>query len=87
MMSESPRQFNICTHHVAANASVAPFVSTTEDVPHPKDFYTHAQNFQFVGCCGVFQNKVVTLNNGKFAVFDDPLDTFVRFRMCFAFDA
>ena len=56
-------------------------------VPYANDFYTHAQNFQFVGCCGVFQNKVVTLNNGKFAVFDDALDTFVRFRMCFAFDA
>ena len=87
MMSESPRRFNNFTLHVAANASVAPFVSKTEDVPYPNDFYTYVQNFQFVGCCGVFQNKVVTLNNGKFAVFDDALDTFVRFRLCFAFDA
>ena len=64
---------------VTANASVAPFVPTTVDVPYPKRFHTHAQNVQSVGGCNVFQNKVVTLNSGKFAVFDDTLDSFVWF--------
>ena len=36
--SESPKQFNIFTPHVTANVSVAPFVSTTVDVPCPNDF-------------------------------------------------
>ena len=34
-----------------------------------------------------FQNKVVTQNNGKFAVSDDTLDSFAWFCLCFAFDA
>ena len=38
MMSESPRQFGILTLHVTANVSVAPFVSTTVNVPYPDDF-------------------------------------------------
>ena len=71
-MSESPRHFSIFIHHVTANVSVAPFVSTTVDVPYPNDFHIHAQNFQSVGRCSVFQNKEA-LNDGKFAVFDDTL--------------
>ena len=38
MMSESPRKFSIFTAHVTANVSVAPFVSTTVDLPYPNDF-------------------------------------------------
>ena len=38
MMSENPRQNNIFIPHVTANVSVAPFVSTTMDVPYPNDF-------------------------------------------------
>ena len=40
---------------------------------------------QSIGSCNIFHNKVVTLNNGKFAVFDDTLDSFVWFSLCFAF--
>ena len=87
MMSESPKQFNIFSHHVTANVSVARFVSTTVDVPYPNDFTYMLKTFQSVGGCNSFQNKVVTLNNWKFAVFDGALDTFVGFRLCFAFDA
>ena len=83
MMPESPRQFNIFTLHVTANVSVALFVSTTVNVPYPNGFHIHAQNFQSVGRCSVFQNKVIALNNERFAVFDDTLDSFVRFRLCF----
>ena len=86
MVSESSRQLNIFTPHVTANVSVAPFVSTTRCAV-PKRFHMHAQNFQSVACCNIFQNKVTTLNNRKFAVFDDALDTLVRLRFCFAFDA
>ena len=35
MMSERLEQFNIFTAHTAANVSVAPFVSTTVDMPYP----------------------------------------------------
>ena len=31
-------------------------------------------------------SKVVTLNNVKFAVFEDTTDSFVWFCLCFAFD-
>ena len=40
MMSESFRQFNIFPLHVTAHASVAPFDSTTVDVPYTNDFTT-----------------------------------------------
>ena len=85
-MSESPRQFNIFTLHVTAKVSVAPFISTTVDVPYPNGSTYMLQTFS-VGSRNVFQNKVVTLNKGKFAVFDDTLDSLVRFSLCFAFDA
>ena len=58
---------------------------TTVVVPYPNDFTKHALNVQSVGSCNIFENKVVTLNNGKFAVFDDTLDSFECFS--FAFDA
>ena len=38
MLSESPRPLRIFTTHVIANVSVAPFVSTTVDVPYPNGF-------------------------------------------------
>ena len=38
MMPESPRQFNIFTAHTTANVSVAPFISTTVDMPYPNVF-------------------------------------------------
>ena len=82
MMSENPRQINIVTPHVTANVSVAPV-----DVPYPNDFTYMLKNFQSVGCCGVFHNKVVALNIWNFAVFDGALDTFARLSLCFAFDA
>ena len=76
MMSQSPRHFNIFTLHVTANVSVAPFVSTTVDVPYPEDFtYMHkscSPSESAVSC----KNMVVTLNSGKFAVFGDTLDFF-----------
>ena len=52
-----------------------------------KRFHIHAQNFQSVGGCNIFQNKVVTLNSWKFADFDGELDAFEGFRLCVAFDA
>ena len=73
MMSESPRQFNIFTPHVTSNVSVA----TTLDVPYPNDFTYMLKTFQSVGGCNILQNKVVTLNSWKFAVFAGALDTFV----------
>ena len=87
MMSENPGQFNTFTPHVTTNVSVATFVSTTVDVPYQNDFTYVLKNFQSVGRCRVFQNQITALNNGKFAAFGDTLDSFVRFRLCFAFDA
>ena len=85
MMSECARQFNIFTHHVIANVSFAPFVSTTVDVPYPDDFTHIARPSQSIGSCNIFQNKVVTLNSGNFADFDDTLISFVWLGLCFAF--
>ena len=50
-------------------------------------FHIHSQHLQSVGMLQHFQNKVVTQNNGKFAVFEDTLDSFAWFCLCFAFDA
>ena len=40
--------------------------------------------FHSIESCNIFQNKVVTLNNGKVAVFDDALNSFVCFCLWFA---
>ena len=77
IMSESPRQFNIFTLHVTANVSVAPFVSITVDVPHPNRFTCMLSTFGPSDAAVIFQNKVVTLNNWNFAVFDCALDSLV----------
>ena len=69
MMPEGPGQFNFSTLHIAANVSVAPFVSTTVDVLHPQSS-THMLNmFSPSEAATSFNTKVVTLYNGKFAVF------------------
>ena len=38
MVSERPRLLNHFTLHVAPNATFAPFISTTVDIPNPNDF-------------------------------------------------
>ena len=38
MMPESPRQFSFFTAYITANVSVAPFISTTVDMPYPTVF-------------------------------------------------
>ena len=87
MLSESTRQISIFTTHVIANVSVAPFVSNNSGCAVPKRFHIHAQHFQSTGSCNIFQNMVVMLISGKFAVFGDTLNSFVWFSQCFAFDA
>ena len=86
MMSEGPSQLNIFTTHVTANVSVSPFVSTSVDVPYPNEFTYMLKTFSLSEAAVSFKNNVVTLNNGKFAVFGGTFVSFV-FCLCFAFDA
>ena len=57
MMSESPRQFNIFTLHITANLSVAPFVSTTVDVPYLNDFIYMLNTFSQSEAVTSFETK------------------------------
>ena len=56
-MCERPRQINIFTLHVTANVSVAPFVSTTVDVPYPNDFTYRLTTFSPSEAATSFFNK------------------------------
>ena len=67
MMSESPRQFNMFTLHVTANVSVD-FRLNNCGLAVSNRCLIHAQHFQYIGSCSIFQNKVVILNNGIFAL-------------------
>ena len=57
VVSESPRQFNIFIHHVTANVSVAPLVSTTVDVPYPNDFTYMLKTFSPSEAAASFKTK------------------------------
>ena len=76
-------QFSIFIPNVIANVSVAPFVSTTQTY----DFTYMLKTFSPSDAAVSFKTKVATLNNEKFALFADALETFVRLRLCSAFDA
>ena len=86
-MSENPRHFNIFTTHVIANMSVAPFVSTTVEVPCPTDGTYMLNMFSPSGASTFFTTWLVTLIRGKLAVFGDTPNSCVWFSLCFAFDA
>ena len=87
MMPESPRKFNNfhCPHCCERVCWAFNFYYCGHAIP--KCSHIHAQHFQSTCGRNVFQHEMVALSYWEFAVFDDPLCSFVWFCLCFAFDA